>query len=97
MAHLSAESALYCRIFTEGILGMTPTSLTGFDLRPRLPSDWETIVLRNVCTNGKTYDIDVRRAGGQLTVTIRSGEHQILSRQIREGDTLHVTVNEGHQ
>lgn len=32
MAHLSAESALYCRIFTEGMLGIVPTGFQAFVL-----------------------------------------------------------------
>ncbi len=33
-AHLAAESALYARIFTEGLFGITPTGLRSFDVRP---------------------------------------------------------------
>jgi hypothetical protein len=33
--HLAAESALYCRIFTEGLFGMRPTGLRSFALTPR--------------------------------------------------------------
>jgi hypothetical protein len=33
-AHLSAESATYCRIFTEGILGIVPTGFQAFSMRP---------------------------------------------------------------
>jgi hypothetical protein len=36
-SHLSAESGLYCRIFTEGVFGIRPTGLNTFSCTPRLP------------------------------------------------------------
>ena len=48
IAHLSAESALYRRIFTEGILGLEPTSFNRFFLQPNLPAKWDYLELRNI-------------------------------------------------
>ena len=39
--HLSAESALYARIFTEGLFGIRPTGLHSISVTPRLPKDWQ--------------------------------------------------------
>ena len=36
--HLSAESALYCRVYTEGMFGLRPTGFDSFLLTPRLPA-----------------------------------------------------------
>jgi len=41
MAHLSAESGLYCRVFIEGMFGIKPTSLSSFTMIPRLPKGWD--------------------------------------------------------
>jgi len=35
--HLSAESALYCRIITEGIFGIRPEGFNTFSFSPKLP------------------------------------------------------------
>ena len=48
MRHLSAESALYCRIVTEGIFGIDPTGFGTFELKPHLPKGIERMSLRNV-------------------------------------------------
>jgi len=32
--HLSSESALYCRIYTEGLFGIRPTGLHAFNITP---------------------------------------------------------------
>lgn len=47
-AHLSAESALYGRVFTEGMFGLEPMGLRSFRLTPRLPQKWPQMALRNI-------------------------------------------------
>ena len=44
--HLSAESALYARIITEGLFGIRPVGLSAFELTPRLPQGWDSMALR---------------------------------------------------
>lgn len=47
-AHLAAESALYVRIFIEGILGYQPNGFNSFYLRPTLSPEISKITVRNV-------------------------------------------------
>ena len=47
-AHLSAESALYCRIITEGLFGILPTGFRSFRCVPRLPAVWPEMRLTNI-------------------------------------------------
>lgn len=68
-AQLSAESALYLRIFTEGILGYRPTGFHSFELKPNLPQDWDFIEIGNIELGDKTMDIAVQN-GDEYTVTI---------------------------
>lgn len=70
MAHLSAESGLYCRVFTEGLFGITPIGFNSFTIRPRLPKDWDKMALRHVRLFGKDFDIEVRREGKNIEVAI---------------------------
>ena len=51
MRHLSAESALYVRVFTEGVLGIEPTGYKSFDVRPEIPHDWSFFDLDNWVLN----------------------------------------------
>jgi len=60
---LSAESALYCRIFTEGIFGMDPTGFGKFAVNPHIPEGWERMEMRNVRSNGRTFSIEVTAKG----------------------------------
>lgn len=74
-AHLAAESALYCRIFTEGLFGITPSALNGFTAIPRLPSEWNQMSLKNIATFATKFDIVVRRKGDQIQIAVsRNGK-----------------------
>jgi hypothetical protein len=69
--HLAAESALYCRVFTEGLFGIRPTGLRSFTVLPRLPAGWKTMSLRKVLAFGSEFDIVVTRAGDALRVEVK--------------------------
>ena len=62
-AQLAAESALYCRIFTEGLFGIRPTGLKSFEITPRLPAEWNVMSLRDVHAFGSVFDLEVSRQG----------------------------------
>ena len=59
--HLSAESGLYCRIITEGLFGIRPTSFNSFNLTIQLPTAWNEMALRHVKAFGGDFDIEVKR------------------------------------
>ena len=69
-AHLSAESALYCRIFVEGMFGIRPTGLNAFTLTPRLPAGWNRMSLRAVHAFGRVFDVEVTRNEEGLRVRV---------------------------
>ena len=79
--HLSAESGLYCRIFTEGLFGLRPTGFRSFTLSPKLPSVWDQMALKNINAFGNSFDIEVKREGAEEIVIIsRKGEKTIVKR-----------------
>lgn len=60
-AQLSAESGLYLRIFTEGILGIRPTGFGKFEVTPNLPKSWDFIECNQIKFAGKFIDLKVKR------------------------------------
>jgi hypothetical protein len=69
--HLSAESALYCRVVTEGIFGFRPTGLNSFSITPQLPATWNEMSLKNIIAfGGRIIDIFVIRSGKKIDVNI---------------------------
>ncbi len=90
--HLSAESGLYCRIFTEGLFGMRPAGFNSFYCCPRLPGDWDYMSLDNVHAFGSVFNLSVRKKDqGHLLVTItRNGHsHQYV---VKSGDAVKISV-----
>jgi len=97
MAHLSAESGLYCRVFTEGLFGILPTGFRSFRLQPRMPKGWDKMALRNIHAFGQQggFDIEVSRIGQNMTVIIKDHTGKELSRgTMYTEDTMTVKLPE---
>ena len=67
MRHLSAESALYCRIVTEGLFGIDPTGLGKFEVKAHLPKGVERMTLKNVRVFGRVLSITADEAGVRIS------------------------------
>ena len=90
--HLSSESALYCRIFTEGLFGMRPTGLASFHCTPRLPDGWPKMALRSVRAFGRNFDVVVERQGeGQLLTVIQNGK-TVASHELAHGKSIEIKL-----
>ena len=63
---LSAESALYCRVFTDGLCGIDPVGFGKFDIKPHLPSSWRKMELRRIRTFGKRISVSVTGTGTEV-------------------------------
>lgn len=90
--HLSAESALYCRIITEGIFGIRPAGLTTFFVSPKLPEGWESMALRNIKAFNNTFDIQVKREKDKLSVKVFSKDKVYIETLIEKNETIKVTL-----
>ena len=90
--HLSAESALYARIITEGMFGIRPTGFKNFTLTPRLPKDWSFMNLKNIHAFDACFDVEVKRLdNGKLEVLITHGAKS-KRHTIKEGSTLKIRL-----
>lgn len=90
--HLSAESGLYCRIYTEGLFGMRPVGFNVFDMTPRLPKEWNKMALRNIHSFGNIFDLEVHRSGkDKLVITVTKG-HNKKQYTIRDGEKKRIQL-----
>jgi hypothetical protein len=89
---LAAESALYCRIYTEGLFGIRPSGLHSFDLTPRLPANWNEMKLKSVEAFGHSFDIDIARMGAKIRVTIAGLGAAPILYEISDGETAAVRL-----
>jgi hypothetical protein len=90
--HLSAESGLYCRVYTEGMFGIRPTGFNSFNCTPRLPAGWDKMALHNIHSFGNEFDLEVKRiAAGKLMITIKkAGQEKKYT--IKEGTTQKIQL-----
>ncbi|RPD99975.1 six-hairpin glycosidase-like protein [Aureibaculum marinum] len=94
MAHLSAESGLYCRVITEGMFGIIPTGLKSFKFTPRLPKEWNEMSLNRIKAFGEDFSIEVKRVNQNLVIKILKSDKSIfLKKKIKEGKTINVNFN----
>ena len=90
--HLSAESALYARIITEGIFGIRPTGFKTFTLTPRLPKDWPFMNLKNIHAFDACFDVEVKRMdSGKLEVIVKNGA-KIKKQVVKEGQSINIKL-----
>ena len=91
--HLSAESGLYCRIITEGLLGFRPTGFRSFNLTPQMPTEWNEYSLGSIyaCTD-KPISVEVQRKGSKLGVKVVKDGKVIKAYTIKPGETIKVSV-----
>ena len=96
--HLSAESGLYCRIYTEGIFGIRPVGLRSFEMCPRLPEEWDYMNLKNCHAFGQVFDINISRKSSKgknsvIEVTVVNEKGIVITKKnIKEGDTVLVRM-----
>jgi hypothetical protein len=90
--HLSAESGLYCRVYTEGLFGMRPVGFNSFDITPRLPKNWNRMALKNIHSFGRVFDLEVQRTvRNQLAISIFEGGTK-KSYKIKEGEKKRIEL-----
>ncbi|MFZ6011101.1 MAG: hypothetical protein ACOYXT_12210 [Bacteroidota bacterium] len=90
--HLSAESGLYCRIFTEGLFGIRPTGLSSFRTTPHLPEGWNTMSLRKIYAFENVFDLEVSREKNKLRVTVISNGKKVYNKTLPEGTTVEIKL-----
>ncbi|MBK8702587.1 MAG: hypothetical protein IPN33_02540 [Saprospiraceae bacterium] len=90
--HLSAESGLYCRIFTEGLFGIRPEGLNSFSFTPRLPSAWQRMKLHHIRAFQKDLSIEAQRIDRRIQVIVKDGEKTVVSKLIKEGEVVRVIL-----
>ena len=69
MRHLSAESALYARTITDGLLNVEFTK-EGFKLNPMLPKELKHVTIKNIFISGELYNIEIENVDGKTKESI---------------------------
>ena len=91
-AHLSAESALYCRVITEGLFGITPTGFRSFRCVPRLPAAWPEMRLTNVRAFGSSFDLRIGREIEAIRLLVSVNGQIVFDKSQDDGGAFDVTL-----
>ena len=94
MKHLSAESALYCRIFTEGLLGMEPTGFRSFSVVPVLPKSWDHYDFKNIRAFNSCFDVKVKRVKDEIELTVIQKEKTIYKGIVKSGSKVNIGLKD---
>jgi hypothetical protein len=92
MRHLSAESALYVRIITEGLLGIEPTGFNSFMISPYLPENWENFKLEKIKAFKSSIDISLKRTKKGVQLTVLSGGRKIYDKKVSSGEKIEIKL-----
>lgn len=80
--HLSAESALFCRIIPEGLLSLSVPEPDTFTFVPRLPDGCGHLILTDCRIGGRRIDFYVDRDGYRVTVDGRTYTGDVLDKSV---------------
>jgi len=83
--HLAGESALYCRIVTEGLFGIRPAGLDKFECTPRLPAGWTRMSLRHIRAFGGDFDIVAQKTPDKKIKITVSSHNKMVMEQLWDG------------
>lgn len=89
--HLSAESGLYCRIFTEGLFGIRPVAFNSFSITPSLPEEWDFMNLTHVHGFGREFNIHLKRNSGKINLQVIQEGKTIFNKLIENGSTCTIS------
>lgn len=90
MRHLSAESALYCRIFIEGLLGFEQTGFRSFQITPRLPEEFDMLSLSKMHVADTEISIDIKRSGNNLHLIVSKLDTPIIDKMVSPAEVITV-------
>lgn len=90
--HLSGESALFCRVVTEGLCGLTPVGLQRLELRPCVPQALGRLKLSGIRACGGCFDLELFRRDGGHDVCIDHADGRTFTAFIPTGESLLLQV-----
>jgi hypothetical protein len=92
MRHLSAESALYCRIFTEGLLGIEQTGFKSFTFTPYIPEYWNAFKLENIRAFNSNFSIELEKANKQIKLLVTAQNKVLIIKMVKPGEKITVKL-----
>jgi len=92
MKHLSAESALYCRLIIEGMLGFEQKSFHSFTIAPQLSAQSPSLSLNKLHLGSNVISITLHLINGKVETKIVLNEQVIIHKVVENGEKVVVEI-----
>lgn len=92
MKHLSAESALYCRLIIEGILSFEQTGFNSFSFAPQLSDKLPRLSIKNLHIGDNIISINLELIDNNIKSRVYLNGIEIIDRKIRSGEKIEVNI-----
>lgn len=90
--HLSAESALFARVITEGMFGFVPRGFRSFELHPSVPQALERITLKNIRAFGNCFTVTIEHAENGYHTRLETVDGRIRNFETAIGETVRIEL-----
>ena len=94
MKHLSAESALYARVFIEGLLGIEPNGLDKISINPHLPKVWNEVQLNNITLAGISCNLKLEKKKNKLFLSLKNEDKVLFDDFLVMGTATKIKIKE---
>lgn len=91
MKQLSAESALYCRLFIEGMLSFEQTGFNTFSFTPQLSEKLPRLSLKNLHIGDHLFSINLELIDSDVKTKVSMNGVEIIDRKVKCGEKIKVT------
>ena len=92
MKHLSAESALYCRLIIEGILSFEQTSFNTFSIKPQLSEKLSRLSIKELHIGDNNISINLELIDSTIYTKVYLNGSEIMDKKTRSGEKIEVTI-----
>lgn len=92
MKHLSAESALYCRMIIEGMLGFKQTAFNSFSITPQLSNQLPVLNVKNLHLGDNVISINLNLVGGKIETKVDLNGAEIINKTVKSCEKVEVIL-----
>ena len=92
MKHLSAESALYCRLILEGILSFEQTGFNSFSISPKLSEKLTKLNIKNLHIGANIISINLMLIDKNIKSKVYLNGKKIIDKNIKNGEQIKISI-----
>lgn len=92
MKHLSAESALYCRLIIEGMLSFEQTGFNSFSIAPKLSDKLPRLSIMNLNIGNNNISINLELIDRNIKTKVYLNGDEIINKTVKNGEKMEINI-----